>query len=390
MDKRTAAAEGRDEPRISRFERKSANTDAPMTATPPRPRLGARRLIRLVLLLVVPLALVAGGVALYLGGGRYVSTDNAYVRADKLNLTTDVSGNVAEIGVREGQTVETGQVLFRLDDAPYRIALAGAEAQLGIVRNDIAMLKGTYRQNLAQVEQAKADIGFYQTAFRRQSDLQRSGYAAQAAVDKARLDLNAQQEKVNVAQRQADATLAQLGGRADQPVEANPRFLQAQAAVDKAKRDLDRTVIAAPMSGTVANVASLQVGQYLTAGQPAFSLVASDKPWIEANLKETELTYLELGNKAAVTIDTYPGREWTATVGAVSPATGAEFSVLPAQNASGNWVKVVQRVTVRLQLEVPPDSPPLRAGMSAHVEVDTHHTRSFAAMVHDLKDVIGL
>jgi membrane fusion protein (multidrug efflux system) len=354
------------------------------------PAAPASRMRRRVLLALGPLVLLAAALTLYLTGGRYVSTDNAYVRADKLTVSTDVSGIVAEVAVRESQKVEKGQVLFRLDGEPFRIALAGAEAQLGAVRNEITTLQATYRQSLAQIEQARTDVPFYETTFARQQDLARRGAASQAALDQARRDLAAAQDRVRVAQRQGEAALAQLGGTVDAPIERNPRFLQTQAQVDKAKRDLARTVVTAPMAGVATNVDALQVGAYLQAGQAAFNLVASDHVWVEANPKETDLTYLQPGNPAEVTIDAYPDRTWAASVASISPASGAEFSVLPAQNASGNWVKVVQRVPVRLRVDVPADAPPLRAGMSANVSIDTGHKRTLGDLAAGARHWAGL
>jgi membrane fusion protein, multidrug efflux system len=361
------------------------NPDETDSPPPPRPRR-----LRRVLLLLGPVLMIAAGVHLYLTGGRYVSTDNAYVRADKLNVATDVSGIVAEIPVSENQQVEKDQVLFRLDDMPYRTVLAGAEAQLGVVQSEIATLQANYRQSLAQIEQARTDIAFYQTSFERQQDLNRRGVSSQAALDQVKRDLDTARERVTVAERQAEAALAQLGGKADDEPRNYPRFKQVQASVDKAKRDLARTTVHSPMAGIVTNVNALQVGQYLQAAQAGFSLVATGHVWVEANPKETDLTYLQPGDPARVTIDTYPDREWTAKVVSVSPATGAEFSVLPAQNASGNWVKVVQRVAIRLELEVPHDAPPLRSGMSANVDVDTGHTRSLAGLVESVRHSVGL
>jgi membrane fusion protein (multidrug efflux system) len=349
---------------------------------PTKTRKGLRR----VLLLLGPLALLAGAGGMYLTGGRYVSTDNAYVRADKVTVSTDVSGIVAEVTVHDNETVEKDQVLFRLDDEPYRIALEGARAQLGTVRNEIATLQATYRQNLAQIEQAKTDVTFAEAQWQRQQDLMRRGATTQVALDQAQRDLNGARERLNAVQRQAEATLAQLGGTVDEKVENHPRFRQVQAQVDRAERDLRHTVVRASTAGIVARVESLQVGEYLPAAQPAFSLLATDHVWIEANPKETDLTFLKPGDPATVTIDAYPGREWHASVASISPASGAEFSVLPAQNASGNWVKVVQRVAVRLRIDIPQDAPPLRAGMSADVSIDTGHTRS----VGDLTRAAGL
>jgi len=374
----------REEPAQAR-DAGSEETQRAVSAPKPRPRATRR-----VLLLLGPVVMVIGGLYFYLSGGRYVSTDNAYVRTDKLAIATDVSGIVAEIAVTESQNVAKDQILFRLDDEPYRIALAGARAQLQTAHNEIATLQATYRQSLAQIEQAKTDVAFYQTAFERQQDLSRRGVSSQAALDQARRDLDAARERVNAAQQQAEGALAQLGGRPNAEPQTYARVQQAQAQVDRAQRDLARTVVRAPMDGIVTNVSALQVGQYLPAAQAAFSLVGTDEVWIEANPKETDLTYMKPGNPATVTVDAYPGREWSAEVVSLSPATGAEFSVLPAQNASGNWVKVVQRVPVRLKVNLPPGAPPLRAGMSADVEIDTGHRRSLAGLVESLERTVGL
>jgi membrane fusion protein (multidrug efflux system) len=349
----------------------------------------ARSRLRPLLLALGPIVLIAVALPLYLSGGRYVSTDNAYVRADKLNISSEIAGSVASIAVRESQQVTRGQPLFRLDDEPYRIALASAEAQLGAARNEIMTLQATYRLNMAQIEQARIDVAFYDAAFQRQLDLSKRGVATQSAFDQAKRDLDAAKERVIVAQRSADTALAQLGGDAAADIAANPRVRQAQALIDRARRDLSRAVIVAPMDGIVTNVAAVQIGQYLPAAQPALSIVGTADIWIDANPKETDLTALRAGNPARVTIDAYPGREWRASVASISPATGAEFSVLPAQNASGNWVKVVQRVPVRLRVERAADGPPLRAGMSANVEIDTGEVRTLSGVAASIRHAVG-
>jgi membrane fusion protein, multidrug efflux system len=346
--------------------------------------------LRRILLVLGPLVVLAGGLFAYVAGGRYVSTDNAYVHAGKLTVATDVSGIVANVAVHESQQVEKGQTLFTLDDEPFRIALAGAEANLGTVRNQIATQQATYRQKVAQIAQAKTDVTYYETNFQRQQDLLKRGVAAQATFDQAKRDLDAARDRLLMAQRDADAALAQLGGNADAPIEDNPNYLEAKAQVDKARRDLRRTTVVAPIPGVVTNVDALQVGEYLPAAQAAFSLVSSADVWIEANPKESDLTYLKPGAPAVVTIDAYPGREWKATVSSLSPATGAEFSVLPAQNATGNWVKVVQRVPIRLKVEMPAGAPPLRTGMSAYVEIDTGHRRQLGDLLESARQFVGL
>jgi len=359
-------------------------------AAPTLARLKQPKTLRRLLLALGPIVVLAGGLFAYTAGGRYVSTDNAYVHAGKLTVATDVSGIVADVAVKESQTVEKGQVLFTLDQEPFRIALAGAEANLGIVRNQLVTLQATWRQKQAQVAQARTDAAFYETGFQRQQDLLKRAFASQAAYDQAKRDLDAARERVVMTQSDADATLAQLGGKADAPIEQNASYLAAQAQVDKAKRDLTRTTVLAPIPGIVTNVDALQVGEYLPAAQPAFSLVSSADVWIEANPKESDLTYLKAGAPAVVTIDAYPGREWQATVTSLAPATGTEFSVLPAQNATGNWVKVVQRVPIRLAVQMPADAPPLRTGMSATVEIDTGHRRHLGDLVEAAKQFVGM
>ncbi len=359
-------------------------------AAPTLAKLTQPRNLRRALLALGPIVVLAGGLFAYTTGGRYVSTDNAYVHAGKLTVATDVSGIVADVSVKESQKVEKGQVLFTLDQEPFRIALAGAEANLGTVRNQLVTLQATFRQKLAQVAQARTDAAFYETNFQRQRDLLKRGVSAQATYDQAKRDLDAARERVTMAQNDADATLAQLGGNVGAPIEQNPNYLAAQAQVDKARRDLSRTTVTAPIPGVVTNVDALQVGEYLPAAQAAFSLVSSADVWIEANPKESDLTYLKEGASAVVTIDAYPGREWQATVTSLAPATGTEFSVLPAQNATGNWVKVVQRVPIRLTVQMAADAPPLRTGMSATVEIDTGHERHLADLWQSARQFVGM
>lgn len=339
-------------------------------------RRNKRKLLRISLLTLGPLVALAVAGEMYLAGGRYVETDNAYIQAAIMNVATDVPGTVAEVAVHENEAVEKGALLFKLDDEPFRITLAGAEAQLGMVRNDLIALQATYRQNLSAIDQAKSSLDYAQTTYDRQLNLQQRGVAAQASLDQARRDLDTAREQLRGAQRAADATLSQLSGNADGPVDNHPRMLEAKSAIDKAQRDLTRSTILAPWSGTVANVENLRVGSYVTVGQPAMSLVASNDLWVEANPKETDLTYLKVGDAAEVSVDAYPGKTWKAKVTSLSPATGSEFSVLPPQNATGNWVKVVQRVPVKLVIENEADAPRLTSGMSVDVSIDTGHSRS--------------
>ena len=360
--------------------------EAPAGLAPPvlplvKPR---RRLLRPVLFALLPLALVAGAYE-FVVGGQVMSTDNAYVQARSVGISTDVSGLVATVEVHDNQHVKKGDVLFRLQDASFHIALEGAQAQLGTVRNQVLTQRAAYKQSLAQIEQARADIPYYETVFKRQQDLASSVVASRASFDQAQHDLLAMRQKVMVAQAQAEAMLAQLGYDADQPAENNPFYKQAASAVESAQRDLNDTVVRAPFDGVVTNVDSLQPGSYLRASQPGFSLISDSDMWVDASPKETELTYVHPGQAATVTVDTYPGVAWSGTVESISPASGSSFSLLPAQNTTGNWVKVVQRIPMRVRLDLA-NRPPLRVGMSAVVEVDTGHARGLPLALQGLVD----
>ena len=354
----------------------------PQNAAPDAPR-RRRSLTRPILFAALPIVLVIGGYY-YVTGGQTMSTDNAYVGADMVGVSTDVSGLVASIDVHENELVKKGQVLFRLKPDTFQIALAGAKAQLGVARNQILNLQASYQQSLAEIAQAEADLPFFQTSYDRQQSLINSSAGSKAAFDSAKHDLDAARQKVAVAKAQAASTLAQIGGDISQPLEQNPTYLQAKAAVDDAQRQLDDSVVRASFDGVVTNVNSLQVGAYLAAAQQGFSLVSSNNMWVAASPKETELTYVKPGQKVSVTVDAYPGVTWSGTVASISPASGSSFSLLPAQNTTGNWVKVVQRIPMRVNIDDLAGKPPLRVGMSTEVGVETGHARGLPDFVSSL------
>lgn len=362
-----------------------ASETTPPTATPTiaasAPQAGRSRTRRLLFALL-PIALVAGGYY-YVVGGQVMSTDNAYVQADILGISTDVAGIVGEIDVRDNQAVKAGDVLFKLDDKPFRFALERADAQIGVVGNDIEALKASYKGMQSQIAQAHTDIAFYETAFKRQQDLATKSVASQATYDQAKHDLDSARLKLAQLESQLAGIAASLNGKPDAPVEDHPRYKDAVAARAEAQRQLDHTTVRAPMNGVVTNVPSLQKGQYLEAATNAFSLVSTEHVWIQANPKETELTWVKPGQSAEVYVDTYPGAVWKGTVDSISPASAASFSLLPAQNTSGNWVKVVQRIAMRVKIETPPDEPQLRAGMSVTLDVDTGHARGLPSFISD-------
>jgi len=324
---------------------------------------------------LLPLALIAG-TYWYVSGGQVMSTDDAYVEADKVGISTDVSGIVKEIDVSNNQEVTAGQALFRMDDLPFRLALERADAQVGNVANDLNALKANYGDMEAQIKQAQDDIGYYDREFHRQQDLASKNVASQQTFDTARRNLQNAQQKLASLNQQLAAIAANLNGDPSIPVEQHPRYRDAVAQRDEAARQLDHTVVKAPFAGIVTNVPAIAPGKYLQASMTAFYLVATDHLWVDATPKETELTYVRPGQSVTVTVDTYPDAEWRGTVESISPAAAQEFSLLPAQNTSGNWVKVVQRIPMRVRVDTSDKNlPPLRAGMSVEVDVDTGHTR---------------
>jgi len=345
------------------------------SAADQQPQSPCRRWLRWALFLLLPLVLIVVAY-FYFEGGAYMSTDDAYIEADKVGLSTDVSGMVEAIEVRDNQHVTAGQALFRLDPLPFQLKLDQAQPQLGVVRDNLSALKANYQNIQAQIQQAEDQITFNQLQYQRQQILARQQFTPQTAVDQARLNLQASQQTLVSDKAQLAAIVANLDGNPDIPIEQHPQYRQALAQRDEAARELRDTVVRAPYNGTVTNVPSLEPGMYLPASTTAFNLVDTDRVWVEAQPKETELTDVRPSEPATITVDTYPGREWRGTVASIGPAAQSEFSLLPAQNTSGNWVKVVQRIPLRVQIDTTDRSmPPLRAGMSVEVSVYTGHKR---------------
>jgi membrane fusion protein, multidrug efflux system len=331
--------------------------------------------LRSTLFLLLPLALIAGAYW-YVTGGQVMSTDNAYIDADKVGIATDVPGIVKEIAVTENQRVEAGQILYRLDPRQFQIALDSARANLGQIGLTIESMKQDYRRMLSDVAAQQSQVTLDQATYARSAALVRTDVVSKANYDQVRFTLEADKNKVESLRQQAQVQLARLAGNPDIAVTQHPQYLEAKAQVDEAQRQLDHTVVNAPFAGIVTNVYAIAPGKYLAASTTAFYLVAADHVWVAATPKETELTYVRPGQQATVTVDTYPGLEWHGIVESISPAAAQEFSLLPAQNTSGNWVKVVQRIPMRVRLDTSNTNlPPLRAGMSLEVDVATGHAR---------------
>ena len=340
-------------------------------------RFRRRDWIRWGLFALLPLVLLIGGYW-YVTGGRIVSEDDAYVDAEKVGISTDVSGIVKDVDVRENQHVTAGQVLYRLDPQQFQIALDNAKANLAQTALTIDAMKQDYQRMLSDVAAQESLVKFDQTTFASETMLLRTHTISQAVFDQVEATLGNDRNKLESLRQQAKVQLAKLGGNPDVDVTQHPQYLQDKAKVDEAQRELDDTVVKAPFSGIVTNVSSIAPGKYLAASTTAFYLVDSERVWVEAQPKETEITYVRPGQPVTITVDTYPDREWHGTVESVSPAAAEEFALLPAQNTSGNWVKVVQRVPMRIRVDTSDKSlPPLVAGMSVEVAVDTGHARGF-------------
>jgi membrane fusion protein, multidrug efflux system len=350
------------------------------SAAPSSPRL---RLLRALLLIAVPAAAIALALHWYAKSARWAETDNAYVKAQVIAISAEVAGRVAEVPVKDQQRVERGAALFRLDPVPFQLAVSRAAAQLAVTRTEIETLRSDYRGAHLDAEEAAERVPFLARQFERQRLMKEKGMSREDLYDEAQNNLETAKKHLMALRERANRALASLDGKPDAALERHPRFLQALAARDQAVLDLERTRVSAPVAGVLSNM-KLQPGEYVERGAAKFSLVEDGPLWVEANFKETQLTDMREGQPVSFTADAYPGASWRARVATIAPATGAEFAVLPPQNATGNWVKVVQRVPVRIAIEETGKRPPLRAGMTVSVTVDTGRERSASDLLRDL------
>jgi membrane fusion protein (multidrug efflux system) len=366
---------------IPRAEKGQPKAEAPELQSPAQPQAAAPQAParkkggsrRLVLMIAVPLVLVVGGAWFWLTGGRYEDTDNAYVQQAKVSLSADIAGRITAVNVGENQAVKAGTVLFTIDPQPYQIALDQANAALASARVNVEQLKVSYGTAQVQLNAAQQTLNIRQATYDRQSALVKQGVNSNSALDDSKLALQGAQAALDQAKQQVAAATAALAGDPQIETDKHPAVLAALAAVESAQRNLGKTKVVAPADGIVANVANLNAGQFVAAGTTIASLVETDGTWIEANFKETQLADMKVGQPASVSIDAFPGKI-QGTVESLGAATGSEFSLIPAQNATGNWVKVVQRIPVRIKLTADAEETLLKTGMSATVAVDTGRT----------------
>jgi membrane fusion protein (multidrug efflux system) len=335
-----------------------------------------RERLRRPLLVAVPVVLAVIGAMGYLAEEPYVSTDDAFIRAGKVSINARVSGQVVEIGVQDNQRVHKGQLLFQIDPMPYQLAVDQAQARLASVRLGVDTLKATYRQQLAELQSARESASFDQRDFDRKKLLAASDFTSTSTLERAETDLKVAQHHIASVEQQIASTVAALDGDPEIDIDRHPNVREAKAELDRAKLNLSYTFVSAPDDGIVTKVEELQSGDFVTTGAPVFSLLSSRQIWIEANFRETGLTHLHPGEAATITVDTYPDRVFKAHVVSMSPGTGSDFAVLPPENATGNWVKVVQRLPVRLELDEMDAQRPLFSGISVTARVDTGYRRS--------------
>ena len=353
-------------------------------AAEPRRRLmaGMRRYRRALLLVVLPLVAAIAGLTFYLNGGRYVTTDDAYVGAQKVLITPDISGRVEKIVVREGQQVNDGDVLFEFDPVPFRLAAQQARATLEQTRTTYDNLKANIKIYGDMIDLAQQGVELKRRDVERKTALARSNFGSQLDLDNSATALVSAQAQLQLVKQQRSTALNQLLGNPELPLEQFPAWMQAKAALDDAQRNLDLTTVRAPMPGVATQVDQIQLGRFIAVGTPVFSIIDTSKPWVDANPKESDFTYVAVGQPVTVDVDAFPDHVFRGTIGSLSPGTGAQFAILPPQNATGNFVKVVQRVPVRIYFDSNDAMvQKLKAGMSAYTTIDTGHRRTLAGLL---------
>jgi membrane fusion protein (multidrug efflux system) len=340
-----------------------------------------RSIIRIIFLGVVPVVALVAGADYWVASTRYVTTENAYVKTNVIQVSAEISGRVEEVFVAENGFVKAGEPIFSIDPEPFRVSFDQAEARLAMVRNDIDALRAAYRESKMELQEAKQNITYYGRVFKRLKLLLGRGNVSRASYEKAEQNLLTARQRSRAVRQKSLRLLAKLGGKDDMAPESHPEYLEAMTARASAEIDLRRTVVYAPTDGTIGRV-RLQAGEYVEAGDAVMPLIETTRPWIEANLKETQLTHVRIGMTAEIVVNAYPDVTWRAKVASISPSTGAELSVLPPQNATGNWVKIVQRVPFRLEVDTSAGRAFIMpTGVTVSVSIDTQRDVSLFDMV---------
>ena len=366
-------------------EQKGQPSDKAGAKPAEQPRsLGAslRRYRRFLLMVVLPIVAVIGGVVFYLNGGRYIGTDDAYVGAQKVLVTPDISGKIIKVVVKEGQRVQKGDELFEVDPEPFQLAVDQSKAALEQARTSYDNLQANIKIYGQMADLMQQSIDLKRRDVDRKSTLAKSSFGSQLDLDNANAALVTTQAEYAFVQQQLSNSKTQLLGNVDLPIEQFPPYYQAKAALGVAQRNLDHTVLRAPMAGIATQVDQIQLGRFVPAGSPVFSIIDVENPWVDANPKESDFTYVTEGQPVTLDVDAFPNHVFKGYVGSLSPGTGAQFAILPPQNATGNFVKVVQRVPVRIYFDKNDKYvQKLKAGMSVYATIDTGHKRSLAGLL---------
>lgn len=344
---------------------------------------------KFVLLVVLPAIVIILALGWWAKSGRYIDTENAYVKTSIVAISADIDGRVAEVHVEDDQLVERGDVLFKLEAETLEIDRDRAAARMVSAKYRIEGWRAEYREAQAEIEEAEERVAYYRQQAERQRALERQGIAAAVRLEEAELELTAASKRVAALQGKSRSVLAKLGGDPDIAADFHPAYREAVTEREHAALELEKAIVHAPIAGIVSRM-RLERGEWVEEGQPVFTIVDPESRWIEANLKETQLTHVAVGQSVSIGIDSYPDHEWIGKVASISAATGAEFALLPPQNASGNWVKVVQRLPIRIEVDAADDLPPLRAGMTASIAIDTERETSLSKLFNEaVASVLG-